>query len=121
MDFLMGKGKTMMQSLKWRVSTPVVVGMVLLGCGGAGQTQPTVIGPAVQTWVTLTDQSKLLSLEAGKNFTNKQSTLPLNIAVDPLQRYQEIVGFGANISDASAWPPSGSSCMNSSRPWISSG
>ena len=103
MDFLMGKGKTMMQSLKWRVSTPVVVGMVLLGCGGAGQTQPTVIGPEVQTWVTLTDQSKLLSLEAGKNFTNKQSTLPLNIAVDPLQRYQEIVGFGANISDASAW------------------
>jgi glucosylceramidase len=99
----MGKKGMMMRSLTWRMLTPALVGMVLLGCGGTAQTQPMGIGPAIQTWVTLTDQSKLLAFEAGKNFAGNRSALPLNIAVDPLQRYQEIVGFGANITDASAW------------------
>lgn len=61
-----------------------------------------VPGAAVHSWVTLTDQSKLLFQEADTFFDPKAS-LPLNIEVDASKRYQEMVGFGANISDASAW------------------
>ncbi len=93
----------MRRFFKWRILTPALAGMVLLGSGSAVQAQAMATGPAVQTWVTLTDQSRLLALEAGKNFANKLPPLPLNIAVDPHRRHQEIVGFGANITDASAW------------------
>jgi len=103
---MLRKGEAMMQWLKWRVSAPVLVGLFLLGCGGAGPTQSSAIDPgtaAVQTWLTLTDQSKLLALQTGTSFAPAMAALPLNIEVDPGQRYQEIVGFGANITDASAW------------------
>lgn len=55
-----------------------------------------------QVWVTLTDQSKLLARQDDLAWT-EQPALPLKIAVDASRRYQEIVGFGANITDASAW------------------
>jgi glucosylceramidase len=70
--------------------------LCLLGCAGTAQSQ------SVQAWVTLTDQSKLLAREDGAPFSD-QTPLPLHVTVDAQQRYQEIVGFGANISDASAW------------------
>ena len=70
--------------------------LCLLGCGGAAQSQP------VQTWITLTDQSKLLAREDGAQFSD-HAPLHLHIAVDAQQRFQEMLGFGANISDASAW------------------
>ena len=73
-----------------------VMALCLLGYAGTAQSQP------VQAWVTLTDQSKLLSREDGARFSD-QAPQPLHITVDAQQRYQEIVGFGANISDASAW------------------
>ena len=57
---------------------------------------------AVQAWETWTDQSKLLSPVAGISFGNK-APLPLDITVDASRRYQEMVGFGASITDASAW------------------
>lgn len=90
-----------------KVSAPVLLLVFLLGCGGAGPTQSTAINPnpddaAVKAWVTHTDQSKLLAPLEGLRFT-ANSPLPLNIEVDPNKRYQEMVGFGANITDASAW------------------
>ena len=52
-------------------------------------------------WLTTGDQAKLLSHEADVSFANDASTLPL-IDVADTGGYQEIVGFGAAITDASA-------------------
>ncbi len=100
------KGEVMMQWLKSCALAPVALGFFLLGFAGVGQAQSganTAHGAPVQTWVTLTDQSQLLALQAGNSFAAGSAVLPLNIAVNPARRYQEIVGFGANITDASAW------------------
>ncbi|MFS2112019.1 glycoside hydrolase family 30 beta sandwich domain-containing protein [Sphingomonas sp. Sphisp140] len=56
--------------------------------------------PQVEVWLTLPDKSALLA---------RQTPVPLQrgatgtIAVDPAKRYQKMVGFGAAITDASAW------------------
>ena len=52
-------------------------------------------------WVTTGDRAKLLSHEADISFATGRSTLPL-IDVADTGGYQEIVGFGAAITDASA-------------------
>ncbi len=57
---------------------------------------------SVQVWVTTADQTKLLSREPNIFFGNMPA-LPANINIDPSIQYQEIVGFGASITDASAW------------------
>lgn len=97
----------MMQTCTNKVSKLVMVVILGLGWSTAAQAQTTTSvgsspGGPVQTWVTLTDQSKLLARQKDIVF-GVNTPLPLNIAVDPSKRYQEIVGFGANISDASAW------------------
>jgi glucosylceramidase len=59
-------------------------------------------GPSVQVWVTTTDKTKLLSREPDILFGNTP-ILSANIDIDPSIQFQEIVGFGAAITDASAW------------------
>ncbi len=56
----------------------------------------------VQVWVTTADKSKLLSHEADISLTSVESQ-PVSIVVEPDKQYQEMVGFGASITDASAW------------------
>ena len=75
--------------------------LVLAQSGGAALAQPAPPG-AVQAWETWTDQSRLLAPVDGLRFSGKAS-LPLDIEVDAGQRYQEMVGFGASVTDASAW------------------
>jgi glucosylceramidase len=69
---------------------------------------------AVQAWVTTGDQSKLLAREpdarfvgasarASKNASNNAPKDAALIEIDPATSYQEIAGFGAAITDASAW------------------
>lgn len=57
---------------------------------------------AVQVWLTTADRTKLLSREADAMF---ESAYPpaSHIEVDRNRRYQEMVGFGAAITDSSAW------------------
>jgi len=57
---------------------------------------------AVQAWITTGDQSKLLARGPDTAF-GRAGTDAIVIDVDPAQRYQEMVGFGAAITDASAW------------------
>lgn len=57
-------------------------------------------------WVTTGDRSRLLAPEDGLPF--KAATTPAApgttaIEVDPARRYQAMVGFGAAVTDASAW------------------
>ena len=80
--------------------------LALVLCTGAlAQPAPPASAPAtnaVQAWETWTDQSRLLAPVTGLAF-GKNAPLALNIEVNARQRYQEIVGFGASITDASAW------------------
>jgi len=58
--------------------------------------------PGVAVWVTTGDQTKLLSREPDIAFSTQDvAGLPV-IVVDDTTRYQEMVGFGAAITDAAA-------------------
>jgi len=61
-------------------------------------------GPAgdVQAWVTTADRTRLLAREPGLSFATRPA-LANRIDVDADHRYQSIVGFGAAVTDASAW------------------
>lgn len=54
-------------------------------------------------WVTTGDKTRLLSRDAGAIVFAHGATLPLTIDVDERTRYQTMAGFGAAITDASAW------------------
>src|SRR5262245_5444545 len=56
----------------------------------------------VRAWVTTADQTRLLAREPDIRFGAPASHL-VRIEVDPQRRYQQMVGFGASVTDASAW------------------
>jgi glucosylceramidase len=56
----------------------------------------------VDVWLTTSDHSRAFASVAGAEFS-KAERAPLAIEVDADKRFQEIVGFGAAITDASAW------------------
>ncbi|MFT3762544.1 MAG: glycoside hydrolase family 30 beta sandwich domain-containing protein [Pseudoxanthomonas sp.] len=56
----------------------------------------------VRVWLTTSDQAKALSAQADVAFSERKP-LRADITVDPRQRFQRMVGFGASITDASAW------------------
>src|SRR5882672_3529417 len=56
----------------------------------------------VQAWVTTADQSRLLAREPDTSF-GTAAPLAIRIDIDTGRRYQEMVGFGAAVTDASAW------------------
>jgi glucosylceramidase len=60
-------------------------------------------GPAAEVWLTTATGSKLLSPEVDVHFDSGPAPSITTIAVDEATTYQEIVGFGAAITDASAW------------------
>jgi glucosylceramidase len=57
---------------------------------------------AVQAWLTTGDQAKLMARGADARFGRDQPA-PTVIDIDPETRLQEIQGFGASITDASAF------------------
>lgn len=65
---------------------------------------PAAAAPKLQAWVTTGDKSQLLAAQAPSSAVSAQAVagLPV-IAVDAKERHQSIVGFGAAITDASAW------------------
>lgn len=77
--------------------TPFLVILALYVAPAFSQVQAQVQG-----WETWTDQSRLLAPVQGISLQDKPA-LPLHIEVDAGKRYQQMVGFGANITDASAW------------------
>ncbi len=57
---------------------------------------------AVQAWLTTGDQAKLMARGADARF-GAAKPAPVVIDIDPTKRYQEMQGFGASITDASAF------------------
>lgn len=56
-----------------------------------------------QVWLTTGDQTRLLSREPDIPFATVPDTTSAMIVVDAAMAYQEMIGFGAAISDASAY------------------
>ncbi|MDO9283922.1 MAG: glycoside hydrolase family 30 beta sandwich domain-containing protein [Aquabacterium sp.] len=103
----------MRKLLNTRTALALVLSAALAGCG-SGALAPTpdttiapasmvgTAGPAVDSWTTTGDKSRRLAHEAGLAFGNGPA-LPVHIDVDATQRFQTMVGFGASLTDASAW------------------
>ncbi|MEK3885510.1 S-layer homology domain-containing protein [Paenibacillus sp. PL2-23] len=60
-------------------------------------------GEQVNAWLTTGDQNKLLNREADLFFSADTSPMELTINVDENVTYQEMDGFGASMTDSSAW------------------
>lgn len=80
---------------------------LVAGCGSTASAPTaggpaTATGPTVETWVTTSDQARLLARETGIVFAAR-AALSANIDVDATRRFQTMVGFGASITDSSAW------------------
>ena len=86
----------------WALGAIVACGRLAPGEPSPGPPPPQ--GPPAQAWLTTGTGSKLLSRETDVHFDSgaPPATL-LRIVVDEGTAYQEIVGFGAAITDASAW------------------
>lgn len=56
----------------------------------------------VSVWITTADHTSALKPSTTARFGNDKAA-KLSIAVDDAQRFQEMVGFGASLTDSSAW------------------
>lgn len=60
-------------------------------------------GETVSVWVTTADQSKLLQQQANVTFAPDSGSNPVTINVNEATTYQTMDGFGASLTDSSAW------------------
>ncbi len=74
----------------------------LLALGAAGcATVAELSGPSADAWITSGDRSALLTASSPLAFEVRPEKRP-TVTVDPTQRFQIMVGFGASVTDASA-------------------
>lgn len=71
--------------------------LALSACAGAP------VEPSARVWMTSGDRSRLLSEQTPLRFETAATSARPAIVVDADQRFQEMVGFGAAITDASAY------------------
>ena len=87
------------------------LGALLVNCGGGGGTtgpdpepRPQPTGAAVAAYVTTGDQSRLLARDQDLHFRATALDPALTtVSVDPARRFQSVVGWGAAMTDASAY------------------
>lgn len=58
---------------------------------------------AADVWVTYPDRSRLISWDGGRTFVSDPTITPSTITVDESTSYQTMEGFGASLTDSSAW------------------
>jgi glucosylceramidase len=92
---------------RFRCALPPIllaIGLFLSACGGGSNSPPPVQnGPTVQPVVTTGDRSMLLQPQPATRFTSGGSATQFNITVDDSVAYQQMDGFGASLTDSSAW------------------
>lgn len=80
---------------------------LLAACGHGAAVVPgsgvTPSGPVAQAWITTGDQARLLSQEPDLPIRSSHDTARVVIDVDEETSYQEMIGFGAAMTDASAY------------------
>lgn len=72
----------------------------LAGCAGGPEPAPAA---KARVWMTSGDRSRLLSEQPALVFQAAAAADGPVIVVDPAVQYQTMVGFGAAVTDASAW------------------
>jgi glucosylceramidase len=82
----------------------VVSSFFVIALSGCGSIPPAAIatGTTVDAWLTTGDKTRLLAKESSIAFATR-APLAVNIEVDDNKRFQTMVGFGASLTDASAW------------------
>lgn len=70
----------------------------VVACSGSDEPRPPATGAPVDVWLTNPDQSALLARQA--SLTTEPVNGDAQVVIDTSQRFQEIVGFGASITDA---------------------
>ncbi len=60
-------------------------------------------GSTVNVWLTTPDQANLLTPQSPTSFGTDSGSNPLTIDLDESTTYQQMDGFGASLTDASAW------------------
>ena len=73
---------------------------ILIGSLGACNPQPI---DEIQVWLTLSDGSHKLALQNSLSFDPQAGDPDFTINIDPSLLYQPVDGFGAAITDSSAW------------------
>jgi glucosylceramidase len=91
----------------WKAILAAVIVLRLSSCGGGSSGNPSdgfhPTGPTAQVVVTTGDQSKLLAAQAAATFGTGGTENATVITVNEAQQYQPIDGFGASLTDSSAW------------------
>jgi O-glycosyl hydrolase len=95
-----------MGKLRSRLLLVTSIGLALLP-GLPSTAQATAPPPSrstpVKVWLSDVSTNTWLERQNDVSFQTKQATSPLTIKVDDSVRYQEITGFGAALTDSSAW------------------
>ncbi len=87
----------------------VILGFLLaalgssLACGGGQSPAPIPNGSTVQPVVTTGDKTKLLQAQPAVQFSSGGQATSWVITVDDTTTYQQMDGFGASLTDSSAW------------------
>ncbi|HEY1485920.1 MAG TPA: RICIN domain-containing protein [Micromonosporaceae bacterium] len=76
----------------------VTTGLIAVS-GSAAQ----AAGASVSVWETTADQSKLLAPQTGATFAAGTGSAGQTITINPGTTYQSMTGFGASLTDSSAW------------------
>lgn len=75
---------------------------VALSLGACASTPAAHEGGAIRSWVTTGDRAQLMQAQPALTWSATASGGPA-VVVDPAQTFQTMVGFGASVTDASAW------------------
>lgn len=92
-----------------RAALPWIAALALLGaCSGAPQAPVSAASdpaPRIEAWVTTSDHRLALSPATVTRIDDAavHAGTEADIDVDPGKRYQRMLGFGASLTDASAW------------------
>jgi glucosylceramidase len=82
----------------------LVAGVALAGVlSGLLASQPEAQGQPVRVWITAADQTRLLTASPDATFGTSSATGQFVINVDETQQFQTMVGFGASMTESSAW------------------
>jgi glucosylceramidase len=81
----------------------VTTGGLILSLLAPGTTDVRAANEAVSVWVTTSDRSQLLQPQAPIAFGADGGSHPTTVDVDEAVRFQTIDGFGASLTDSSAW------------------
>ena len=89
----------MKTTIRWRMPFTLSVLFAAMFAGAAGTAHA---GPRAQVWITTSDHRQAMQAQAPVAFDDS-SERRIHIEVNPEQRFQRMVGFGASITDSSAW------------------